>query len=176
MKLVIFFVVFICSLNAQIVFRKALSNEIEQLQISMLDYYSEQLVEAGLFADVNIARETAEKTEWTEERQDQAKEICYYFLTDGDSTYGYLVYWTEKQMAYLDSIYLEEAYRGQGLGSEILRNFENFLKEKNIEKIRLYVFNHNQRAFRLYQKMGYEIEETYYQDDRLIGHHMAKNL
>jgi ribosomal protein S18 acetylase RimI-like enzyme len=177
-KRIVFFLLFLQSLNAQFLFQKANPDEILQIQNSMLIDYSEQLVQAGLFADVNVARELAKKTEWTEERQDPAKEFFYYYLTSEDSSskYGYLVYWIEKQVAYLDSIYLEEAYRGQGLGTQILQEYERSLKERNIETSKLYVFAHNQRAFGLYQKMGYELETTYYQEDKLIGHHLIKNL
>lgn len=179
MKCFVFFLLlFLHSLNAQILFQEAHPNEILQIQNSMLSYYSEQLVEAGLFADINVARTVAEKTEWTKERQDKAKDFFFYYLTSEDSSskYGYLVYSIEKQMAYLDVIYLEEAYRRQGLGTQILQDFEKSLKDRNIETIKLYVFDHNQRAFGFYNKMGYAVETTYYKDDLVIGHHISKKL
>lgn len=174
MKCFAFLLLFLHSLNAQVWFQEATPNEILQIQNSMLSYYSGQLVEAGLFADINVARTVAEKTEWTEERQDK----FFYYLASEDSSlkYGYLIYSIEKQMAYLDAIYLEEAYRRQGLGTQILQDFESSLKERNIETIKLYVFDHNQKAFGLYKKMGYAVETTYYKDDRVIGHHISKKL
>lgn len=169
------FLLFLGSLSADVVFQKTLPEEIPPLQDRMLNYYSEQLVNAGLFANVAVARELA-KIEWDGERQDPSKDFYYFDLMDQGSRCGYLMYWTEKQLAYLDAIYLEEAFRGRGLGMESIQEFEKRVQESGIEKIRLYVFAHNKPAFKLYRKLGYEIEETYYQDDRLLGYHLIKNL
>lgn len=51
--------------------------------------------------------------------------------------------------------------QGRGLGTEALKGFLEILFEnKHIRSITLTVFDHNQEAIRLYEKLGFKIEET----------------
>lgn len=168
------------SLNASetsgIFFKEASSLEASEIRQHLISYYSEQLVGAGLFEDLSKAIEAA-TAEWHEETVDNSnEELHYYHLVSNDSStrYGYLVYSIAHRTAYLDAIYLEKAYRGQGLGKQTLQDFEAELKKKDIKAIKLYVFAHNIPAFTLYDKMGYLIETTYSDGNRLIGHLMKK--
>lgn len=86
------------------------------------------------------------------------------------------MYSLEGQNAYLDAIYLEEEHRGQGVGKQALQQLETALLEDKIDQLKLYVFDYNQRAIHLYNKSGYEIETTYYVEDKPTGHHMKKQL
>lgn len=57
----------------------------------------------------------------------------------------------------LDELYLEEAYRNQGIGSSILHS----LQENSRGPLYLWVYRANDAAFRLYQRFHFEIlEET----------------
>lgn len=50
---------------------------------------------------------------------------------------------------------------GRGTGSELMDNFENFLKQNTaIRKIVLTVLRNNEKAFRFYEKRGYVIDKT----------------
>ncbi len=89
---------------------------------------------------------------------------------------GYIVYSINDQSAYLEAMYLETPYRGKGLGKHILKEFENKLKKKKIEKIGLFVFTHNLQAYKLYEKMGYLIEISYSKENKSIGHLMKKDI
>lgn len=42
--------------------------------------------------------------------------------------------------------------------------------------IKLYVFAHNKAAFGLYNDMGYVTEESYFNNEILIGYHMKKEI
>jgi RimJ/RimL family protein N-acetyltransferase len=57
---------------------------------------------------------------------------------------------------FLYDIYLDEAYRGQGYGTQTLALLEANMVEKNIDRIGLQVFAHNPRAHALYRKLGYQ--------------------
>ena len=51
--------------------------------------------------------------------------------------------------------------QGMGLGTEALKGFMGLLfKNRHIRSITLTVFDYNQKAIRLYEKHGFEIEET----------------
>ncbi len=165
-------------LYGQVIFQKCDPAEIPNVKDSMLSFYGEQLVQAGLFENSQLAKEAA-ILEWDQEEQKPTKEIFYYLLISSvcQDKWGYVVYSIEDYpTAYLEAMYLEAPYRGQGLGRHILQDFEALLSEKEVQNIRLYVFAHNHRAIDLYKKVGYEIETTYFRDNTPIGHHMKKEL
>lgn len=51
-------------------------------------------------------------------------------------------------------------YRGKGVSTELMRNFEIRAKENNISKLQLSVLSDNNRAINAYKKNGWEIEEN----------------
>lgn len=52
-----------------------------------------------------------------------------------------------------------DGYRGRGIGNELMaRGLEWARKEEGVEKVTLGVFSSNQRAFRLYENFGFEVE------------------
>jgi len=50
------------------------------------------------------------------------------------------------------------AFSGQGIGTELLSELEQWAGRNGIHRLELTVMTHNDRAVRLYQRMGYEIE------------------
>lgn len=54
---------------------------------------------------------------------------------------------------FLDDIYIEEAYRGRGLGRSIIRG----IMREGI--VYLWVYKSNEKAVSLYKKLGFEVEE-----------------
>jgi len=101
----------------------------------MLTFYSEQLVQAGLFENLQTAKEAA-ILEWSQEEQSSDKEFFYCHLISPISKdrCGYLVYSIERPTAYFDAVYLEAAYRGQGLGKQILQDIEDLLSSVHDKK------------------------------------------
>lgn len=93
-----------------------------------------------------------------------------------DADFGYIAYSTDAMTAYIECVYLDEKYRGQGFGKQALYLLENELREKGTDEIKLYVFAHNQAAFGLYKGMGYVIEKPYFSNKLPIGHHMKKEI
>ncbi len=170
----LFFALIAFSLNAQVLFRAADSFERDEIHNSMIALYADQLMQASLFENEKEAREAA-LAEVDQEQLDYDKQIfCILTSEDNKIQYGYFVYSFKDRTAYLDAIYLNEKHQGKGLGKQVLNLFETFLLENGIHVLKLYVFDHNKRAIGLYNKMGYEIEATYYIDGKPIGHHMKK--
>ena len=58
---------------------------------------------------------------------------------------------------YLDDFSVAEAYRSQGIGSDLLHMAEAYARELHIPVILLHVEKANQSAFRLYEKHGYSL-------------------
>ncbi|MCP5509980.1 MAG: GNAT family N-acetyltransferase [Chlamydiales bacterium] len=161
------------SATTQITFQNASANEILDMQAHVISFYSQELFKAGLFQDIELAYNAAKE----ETTQDPADINFYLITTDTENTpCGYIAYSMNEQTAYLDAIYLDEQYRGCGLGKIVLATLESKLKEAGIKLIRLYVFAHNQAATHVYKKQGYTIEKTYFNKEDLVGYHMQKTL
>lgn len=82
---------------------------------------------------------------------------------------------TEKDEYYLDSLAVSPNHRKQGIGSELLKAFENAGYKKGFHKLSLNVDEDNTNAYQLYKKNGFEYESTF----DLYGHpylHMVKYL
>lgn len=56
----------------------------------------------------------------------------------------------------------EEAYRGKGLGKEVVELFTEFLfKQLNMHKVYLRVFSYNIQALKCYKKLNFEVEGNF---------------
>ena len=55
----------------------------------------------------------------------------------------------------LNEIYLEEEYRNQGIGTDIIKNIL-----QNNSKVYLWVYKENEKALKLYQSLNFTIEES----------------
>jgi ribosomal protein S18 acetylase RimI-like enzyme len=58
--------------------------------------------------------------------------------------------------AFLDEIYIQEAYRGQGIGTKALTFVEGTCRELGVQALHLEVEQENIKAQEFYRKMGYE--------------------
>ncbi|WP_103071710.1 GNAT family N-acetyltransferase [Aquimarina sediminis] len=65
-------------------------------------------------------------------------------------------YFKQKQLGYIGFIYVKEDFRGKGISQKILQNLIDWFKTKEIEEIRLTVYDKNPRAIRAYEKAGFE--------------------
>lgn len=180
MKLPLLIFSFLCSFNlavaSHVIFSKASDKDAILLQSQIISFYSQELLKAGLFSDRASALKAA-KEEVLQGAIDTPEDFLYV-TTDAckDSHFGYISYSIDAQTAYIQSFYLDEKYRRQGLGKQTLYSLEDELREKGINTIKLYVFAHNQAAFSLYQKTGYVIEQSYFNNEVPIGYHMKKEI
>lgn len=171
----IFFLLLFSFLHAEVLFQSVEPAEIQSLQNSMITFYAQELVQAGLFENEISAKEAA-LIEWGQ--QDIESQVFYFYLSssDCDVRYGHLIFSIKDQIAYLEAIYLQEDYRGRGLGKQIMHRFETLLNKMGVKVVRLFVFDHNKVAVEFYTKSGYAIEATYDRNGKTIGHHMKKCL
>lgn len=108
----------------------------------------------------------------------QDKEISYYNIEDyilSDHTevvvaeiegeivgsgYGQIrdrkEFFKQKQLGYIGFIYVKDQHRGKGVSQEIIKYLCDWFKSKNLEEIRLTVYDQNPRAIRAYEKVGFE--------------------
>lgn len=121
------------------------------------------------FAEVSL-RETLENVD-----KYQGK---IWFAEDEEKVIGYVigVIWEQSKKNRLEigphklgeviDIYLEEEYRGQGLGTKMLKMMEDYFKRKGCDSMWIGVFAPNENAHKTYKKFGFV--------DREIG--MLKQL
>lgn len=72
-------------------------------------------------------------------------------------------------VAYIQTIEVLPASRGQGIGSELLRRIEDSVREREAKAIWLHVDSQNGNAIRLYEAHGYSCEgrkDRYYPQGR----------
>ena len=63
---------------------------------------------------------------------------------------------------YLFGVQMRPCLTGKGMGTEVVTNILNFGKEKyNLSEITLLVASFNERAIRLYEKLGFKIIEQF---------------
>lgn len=76
---------------------------------------------------------------------------------------------------YIDTICIDPAFRGKGIGSQLFAFAEDIAKQKGHSKLSLNVETQKEPAIRLYKRLGYEIVSPW----TIIGepfHHMVKIL
>jgi GNAT superfamily N-acetyltransferase len=69
--------------------------------------------------------------------------------------------------AFVDELYIEERYRGRGVGGLALRVVEDTCRELGVSALHLEVDRENHRARTVYEKAGYEDRNNYLLTKRL---------
>jgi len=78
--------------------------------------------------------------------------VGYLFAIGGDAK-------RNKHSAYV-VVGISEDYRGQGVGSELFKELEQWATHHSIHRLELTVVTRNEAGLSLYQKMGFEVEGT----------------
>lgn len=81
------------------------------------------------------------------------------WLDDELVCYGMLRGWNEGYEIPSLGIYISSKHRGLGLSTWFMKELHEYAKAKGAKKIRLTVAKDNEIAIKLYQKLGYILEE-----------------
>lgn len=68
----------------------------------------------------------------------------------------------KKKVAYLDSISVSKDYKRNGIGTKLIDEFTNIIKEKGCSYIKLNAFRNNLPAVELYKKKNFEEYSVFY--------------
>ncbi len=91
-----------------------------------------------------------------DERKDRV-----WVLEEGDKMVGFLALMHRSgQMAQLRFLLLEKAFRGKGLGNELMEDWLNSYEEMNYKGAYLYTTSGQDPAMSLYEKYGFKREST----------------
>ena len=88
--------------------------------------------------------------------EDNGSWIC---VAESDKEFvGYLSIEQYPDYLYLDDFCIDEKHRNLGIGTELLKTAQAYAIDKNVPQIRLHVEQSNLGAIKLYQRLGYKIE------------------
>lgn len=129
-----------------------------------------------------LSQETIESAmaEWYDEdttRKFITREDVAYFVAErnGDIV-GYVSGGPsrEENVANLGAIYVDPDYWNEGIGTALLREFEEFCRRQDYEYIQFQILFENAVGKSFYRKQGYEIIET--RDTELFTETVSENL
>jgi len=125
------------------------SNRINELFIEMLQtiYHTDQVTG---YSDGDLDRFFDGRDEWISIAIDEDKIIAFLSIE---------VHHEEKEYIYLDDLSVTKQYRNKGIGTKLIRNAEAYANEISIHTICFHVEKSNTAAFRLYERLGYNIYE-----------------
>ena len=66
-----------------------------------------------------------------------------------------------RPVAIMDALYVEEAYRGQGIAKELFRRFWEFAEDCHADRVELKVLSDNTKAMALYEALGFCEKKKY---------------
>jgi diamine N-acetyltransferase len=94
------------------------------------------------------------------------KNVFYYFINDGDTPIGYLMYhsntnsnaiYANKNAVELQRIYVDGAYQSKGVGQQLLNFFITQVTQQKFSVAFLGVWEHNLRAQEFYKRNGFVV-------------------
>lgn len=127
--------------------------------------YAEEKVQAGAWdADTALAQAQESMNRYLPQGLNTEGAYFYSVVEDASGTQaGYLwVNVTEKRgvrEAFIYDIYIFEPFQGRGYGKQTLLLLDEEARKLKVAKIGLHVFGHNERAFGLYKKMGFQVTD-----------------
>lgn len=147
----------------------------------MMNINIEPIVETDFEELVSLFREFAifEKLEEmmvnSVEKMKEEKDFINGFVArdENNNIAGYVTFfyayytWCGKSL-YMDDLYVREKYRGQGIGSNLIKRVILEAKKKKCNKMRWQVSNWNQPAIRFYESLGAEINKVEMNCDLLL--------
>ncbi len=106
---------------------------------------------------------------------DRESDLIQGFVVENDrgELVGYITWyiayhtWTGKAM-HLDDLYLNEPYRGGGLGRKLIQGVIDLAREKGCYKVKWMVSAWNEAAQSFYWKLGAEISKSEYNCDLIL--------
>ena len=89
-----------------------------------------------------------------------------WFIAEGETiigyailTFGFSVEWGGRS-AEIDELYIRAAYRGRGIGTQVIAFLTDFCRANGICSLHLEVFNHNRGAYRFYRRRGFRERDS----------------
>lgn len=126
----------------------------------------------GLIKELAAFENAADQVLNTVEQMQAEQDLFSCFVveqTDGKiigMALYYLVYstWVGKSL-YLEDLYVQKLFRGQGIGSKLLSKLFEVAQQANCQRVRWQVLDWNEPAITLYKKLGAKMDGEWYNCD-----------
>lgn len=92
--------------------------------------------------------------EWFREKASKIENKNFFAFNEG-KLIGGAVGFVQYNWYYLDLLYVDEAYRKQKIGSQLLREIEDYAKKENLTGVRMETWDFQALGF--YKANGYEV-------------------
>ncbi len=119
----------------------------------------------SMIKELAVFEKVPEKVKNSVEQMIEEKDFfsCYVAETADGQIAGFALYyfvyytWVGKSL-YLDDLYVKETFRGNGIGTKLLKEVIGFAKKENCKRVRWQVLDWNKPAIDLYKKMGVTLD------------------
>ncbi|KKR05941.1 MAG: hypothetical protein UT32_C0019G0003 [Parcubacteria group bacterium GW2011_GWC2_39_14] len=134
--------------------------DIQQLNKKLFEHEIASGFDANIDANWSLSEEGKKEIS----ARVSSPESCGFIAKDGDTTIGYLIGRiveeetgrAESKFAELEHMLIDESYRGQGIGEQLVNNFKAWAKSKGLKLIKVNVSFKNAQAIKFYNKVGLE--------------------
>jgi len=122
----------------------------------------------GMIKELALFEKAPEKVTNSVEQMQREKDFFRCIMAEnedgiivGMALYFFAYYtWVGKSL-YLDDLYIKPDYRGNGIGTMLLKEIMKISKEEKCTRIRWQVLDWNTPAIDLYKKMGMTLDEEW---------------
>ncbi|MDE5539535.1 MAG: GNAT family N-acetyltransferase [Bacilli bacterium] len=104
-----------------------------------------------------LVENNKQKCKWFKENSDDEKNKNF-LVFDEDRLVGGAIGHVLYNWYFLELLWIEEAYRGQDIGTALIKNIEEYANKENLTGIRMETWNFQAKGF--YEKMGYKLYAT----------------
>ncbi len=109
--------------------------------------------------DSNLHQYNRTKCEWLKTNTDNSiknyDKNNNFLVFDDDILIGGAIGFVEYNWYFLDLLWVDEKYRGQDIGTMLIKEVEEFSKQENLVGVRMETWDFQARGF--YKKMGYSV-------------------
>lgn len=130
------------------------------LDFMVTDYANEKVKSGNWPADQAMEMSKGEFQKLLPEGVNSKDQYLYSIVDDGQHVGGI---WfaarageSGKSSAWIYNLWIEDEFRRKGHASQAMLALEDEVKKVGLDTIGLHVFGHNQSAYALYQKIGYD--------------------
>ncbi len=125
----------------------------------------------GLIRELAIFEDGLDKVSNSVEQMKVEKDFfnCYVAEDKGEiigmALYYFVYYtWVGKAL-YLDDLFVKEAYRGKGIGKQLMQKMMEVAREEKCHRMRLQVLSWNSNAIEFYKQTGFTVDQEWYNCD-----------
>lgn len=141
-----------------VILREMSNVEFNEYLDKSIKAYAEEKVKSGNWKkDDSLSLSESEYNKLLPDGVDTINNYLFSIIDENNDIIG--VIWINKKdsnSCFIYDICINDNFQGRGYGLMAMQEVENFAKSLGAETIGLHVFGHNNRAIKLYEKLGYK--------------------